>query len=738
MSEIIDEEDDRTARSNSSSTTNEHQDINRRLSEIKSQIQTLLRQRKKYDDEKITQDNHFIVNEMVELQKEYQDINKHIIRNNSIKKQLRAQMSNLRSRSRARFSSLTTALKDKQRYEDELKRRDKSEQYRELVKNNLAAVDAALPLLKEEAELQARITTSEDAQKIATDRRDKIQDDLNKYQMKRKENEVLLDESAEKRPILDKKIEQLRIEREALLKFTRTSKKRRKSSVNRLSSSDTTNSGGFSNESNQLKALEEENIVIECRKTEEKLAQIKTMISYLREQMSEHDLIDTPLSGGAIDLISPLFLSPTTTSINEHILDDEQTELSYNDSDSVILSTYPTPPVTSKSPPVTIAMKLPRNFPPLRLTKSHNNDNDGNEIMSSYSSQTPSNDIIHSPYYDKKWVEYKKELDNDILNKYGGSTTTKKGNMKKSGKKNKKTFAIKHTSQMLQLYNTIRSSYPDTMQSMPMYEYEIKPALKTLEFIQQSLESYLNELDHRKLSPSSTVTRETTAEEEDRNLPLDDEQESDEIIQEEQDEHVLSSAVDSAVEDNYSETSSLDLLPQVNLPALSFLPLIKEQRSSSSSSSKKATNSPPSTTTSSHRQSISAPSQPQQDDAFLPPVDEDPHPSVITAVSLPPNIFNIDRQISDEGYRSCRGGRGGGDCTPGQQHLQQQSGAVRPTLCRSKSYDSSEKVDHWLQQHAPSTKQPLSLHQSSGRNRQQRKVFSDEYYRFRPTTDDND
>ncbi|CAF0940987.1 unnamed protein product [Didymodactylos carnosus] len=728
MSDTIDQEDEKKPRSNSSSTSYDRpQDINRRLSEIKSEIQTLLRQRKKYNDEKIAQDSQFIINEMFELQREYQEMNKQINRNNTIKRQLRAQMSHLRSRSRVRYSSLAQALKDKQRFEDELKRRHDKSEYRELLKNNLAAIESDLPLLKEEAELQGRITASEEAQKTATNRRDKIQEDWTKYQMKRKQNEVLLNESAKKVPILEKKIDQLRTEREELLTLTRTSKKCRKSTKNCLASVDTTNKENyeeFTNESNKLKALAEESIAIERHKTEEKLAQIKTMLSYLYEQMCEHDLVDTP-SPSTTGLISPLFPSSNiTTFTNERTPSEEQIILpSYmNDSDSVTLSTYPTLSDTLKSPPVTTATKLPRYFSPLHLEKSDSINSDSNEIMNSNLSQISSNNII----YDKKSVEYKKELDNDILNKYGGSTIAKK----KPNKKNKRTFAIKHTSQMLQLYNTIRSSYLDTMQSMPMYEYEIKPAIKTLEFIQQSLESYLSELDNRQLSLSSTVSQLTlkSTTEQDQEQASNGKQENEDIIPEEQDEHIFSSVIDSAVEDTYSETSSFDLLPQAILPTLPIVRHIKEKQSPSSS--KTATSSPPSIATSSPRQSLFTPSSPQRDHEFLLSVDEDSQLPPATAISLSPNGLNIDRQTSDEGYRSCRGGRGG-DCTPIQSHCQRQVIAVKSILFRSKSYDSCEKVDHWLQQQTPS-------YQNNNRNHQQRKVSSDEYYCFRAATNDDD
>jgi hypothetical protein len=67
---------------------------------------------------------------------------------------------------------------------------------------------------------------------------------------------------------------------------------------------------------------------------------------------------------------------------------------------------------------------------------------------------------------------------------------------------------------------------------------------------------------------------------------------------------------------------------------------------------------------------------------------------------LPPltiQIAQIERQISDEGYRSVRNEK--------QQHQATGNNTNSPLLTRSRSYDCTEKVDKWLS----STTPPLSL-----------------------------
>ena len=109
---------------------------------------------------------------------------------------------------------------------------------------------------------------------------------------------------------------------------------------------------------------------------------------------------------------------------------------------------------------------------------------------------------------------------------------------------------------------------------------------------------------------------------------------------------------DSAL-DTFSETSSL--MDSNEIPK-DLIPNIPEARSSSSSDDKKTIVSSSSATSSQIEQSI----------VPLTPVEE-----------LPSLNIPIERQISDEGYRSVRN---------------EQSSS----LIRSKSYDSTEKVGQWL------------------------------------------
>ncbi|CAF1565783.1 unnamed protein product, partial [Adineta steineri] len=56
-------------------------------------------------------------------------------------------MTNLRSRSRLRYTNLAIALRDKRRYEVELKKENKTEEYRDLARGEIRSIDAALPIL---------------------------------------------------------------------------------------------------------------------------------------------------------------------------------------------------------------------------------------------------------------------------------------------------------------------------------------------------------------------------------------------------------------------------------------------------------------------------------------------------------------------------------------------------------------------------------------------------------------
>jgi hypothetical protein len=175
---------------------------------------------------------------------------------------------------------------------------------------------------------------------------------------------------------------------------------------------------------------------------------------------------------------------------------------------------------------------------------------------------------------------------------------------------------------------------------MPMYEYDLFQTIQSLELLKQSLESYLTELSIR-YSKCSV----------DNDKPEDDD--------------IRDSALDTV-----SETSSL-----IEPIKQTISPNNLETRSSTSSDEKKTLI------------SSSSPSQSSK-------IEE------LNSHLLLNNNPQIDRQISDEGYRSV-------------QNEQQQSvpGIIignphSPLLTRSKSYDCTEKVDRWL---AHTTPLPSSL-----------------------------
>jgi hypothetical protein len=210
---------------------------------------------------------------------------------------------------------------------------------------------------------------------------------------------------------------------------------------------------------------------------------------------------------------------------------------------------------------------------------------------------------------------------------------------------------------MIALYNNVRSSTgsSDTLPSMPMYEYDLHPTIQSLEFFKQSLESYLTELSFRYLT-----------------ISIDDEQQS----KSNEDDDIRDSVLDSV-----SEASSL--IEPTNLQKQMF-----ESRLSTSSDDKK-------TLTSSSSTSSPPPSSNHSDSkkdyqCTLTTVDE------LNSHSQPLINHNaqIDRQISDEGYRSVQ-----------NDQQQQGTGTISnhhsPLLTRSKSYDCTDKVGQWLSNTTP-------------------------------------
>ncbi|CAF1184962.1 unnamed protein product [Adineta steineri] len=607
----------------------------RRLSVIKSELQGLMRQKKKYDEEKLKQDADFLQSEINDLRNSIFDINKEINNQTQTKKKLHVQMTNLRSRSRLRYTNLAIALRDKRRYEVELKKENKTEEYRDLARGEIRSIDAALPILKEEDEYKARLKSAEDAQQAATVKRKKLEENLNKNLRKQTEIKQLLGENAEKLPTIETKIESLRNEREQLVSSNNTSsstngkKSRRRLLSNQSKQLDSPSTDAQTPVQSHM-SLEEDCLEYEKHQYETQLDKVNTLLNYFREKLNEHGLNNinnqtclTPSS----ELTSPLY-HPITPSEEQSILSSYMEE---HNSDNISINEPP--------PPTTIAMKLPRNFTPLNLNAS------------------TTNEIIHSPYYDGHEIEYKKELSSDILNKYGGQQKKLQQQFSvvgKKHKKNKKNFAITHNPQMIVLYNHIRNSTgsSDTLPSMPMYEYDLFPTIQSLEFFKQSLESYLNELSHYH-----------------RQISYDNEQQSQSEID---DDDIRDSALDT-----YSETSSL--VESIKEP-ISHITNILEERLSTSSDDKKTL-----TSSSSNK---------------------DDHED-LNAHLIPLHISNnqIDRQISDEGYRSVR-------------HDQQQqvidrsnnyNSSSSSSLIRSDSFNCTDKVDQWLLSTTPISSAPILI-----------------------------
>lgn len=229
---------------------------------------------------------------------------------------------------------------------------------------------------------------------------------------------------------------------------------------------------------------------------------------------------------------------------------------------------------------------------------------------------------------------------------------------------------MKHSSQMIILYNDVRTSTgdSDTLPFMPMFEYELPPTIKALQLMEQSVESYLNELLQREKYHLSISV---------------DEQRSD--IAEDDDHR------DSAL-DTYSETSSLIEPTTISKDSISIIPQlmnIPEARSSSSSDDKKTIVSSSSPPSSHHSQSKTE----HQSLSMDPLTTVEELPPYLPPLTI--QIAQIERQISDEGYRSVI-----------NERQQKATGFNNsPLLIRSKSYDCTEKVDKWLS----STTPPLSM-----------------------------
>ncbi|CAF2782579.1 unnamed protein product [Rotaria sp. Silwood2] len=653
---------------NSHVTSQNEVDNRRRLSEIKSELQGLMRQKKKYDEEKLKQDSEFLQNEINALRTSISEINKEINNQTQTKKRLHVQMTNLRSRSRLRYANLAIALRDKRRYEAELKKENKTEEYRALAQREIRSIEAALPILKEEDEYKAHLKTAEDAQQAATIKRKKLEESLNKNLRKQAEIKQLLSENAEKLPQIETIIESLRFEREHLLSSSNSSstngkkcRRRLQSNQQKLTDSPTT---GVQTPIRSFISFENDCLIHEKQQCEDQLNKINTLINYFRQKLSEHDLNNDQTSLTPSSELTSLLYHPLTPQEEQTILSSYMED---RDSENTLLLK------TSNNQPTTaIAMKLPRSFLPLNLNS------------------TTTNEIIHSPYYDGDEIEYKKELSSDIVNKYGGhpkknkqqSSSSSSSITGKKHRKHKKNFSITHIPQMIALYNNVRSSTgtSDTLPSMPMYEYDLSHTIQSLELLKQSLESYLIELKYRYQNNFKSSN--------------DDEQQSKSGI-EIDDDDIRDSALDT-----FSETSSLiepmNISKQLTNPDPNLMNIL-EVRSSTSSDDKKTINSSSSSPSSNHSDS----KKDNQDylNSTLTKIEE------LNSHFAPLSMENIqiDRQISDEGYRSVRNEQQ-------QQVIETTSNHNSPVLTRSENYDSTEKVDQWLSTTSPLTSSvPMSI-----------------------------
>jgi hypothetical protein len=227
---------------------------------------------------------------------------------------------------------------------------------------------------------------------------------------------------------------------------------------------------------------------------------------------------------------------------------------------------------------------------------------------------------------------------------------------------------MKHSSQMIVLYNDVRASSgnSDTLPFMPMFEHELVPTVKALQLMEQSVESYLNELSQRDQDHLS--------------IPIDEERS--EIVEE---DDIRDSALDT-----YSEASSLIEPTYFSKDLKSVIPQlinIPEARSSSSSNDKKTIASSSSPSSSHHSHSKTEP----QSSSTAPLTTVEELPSYLPPLTI--QIAQIERQISDEGYRSVRNEK--------QQQATGTQNNKLPLLTRSSSYDCTEKVDKWLSSTTP-------------------------------------
>ena len=210
-------------------------------------------------------------------------------------------------------------------------------------------------------------------------------------------------------------------------------------------------------------------------------------------------------------------------------------------------------------------------------------------------------------------------------------------------------FAISHPSQMITLYNSVRTSSgsSDALPSMPMFEYDLLTTIKALEWVQRSLESYLNEMSTHCAHTPFTVA-------DDRHTSFAEENEN--------------SASDTFSEVS-SSTASMDF-PRNLTPIVSPLMNTLESQSCESSDGRVVVQDSP---------------RVQQ---YGSKITENELNVLIKSLTI--QSPRIDRQISDEGYRSVHNEQP--QATPGTSSNPHPS----PLLIRSSSYDSARRVNTWL------------------------------------------
>jgi len=101
-------------------------------------------------------------------------------------------MAILRSNSALRYTNLEIALRDKERYEKELEKPNKSEVYRDLARGKIKLIVEALPQLERQDEYNQQLQEAEDAQAAARNKREKLVENLNSKSRKTSRNKTII------------------------------------------------------------------------------------------------------------------------------------------------------------------------------------------------------------------------------------------------------------------------------------------------------------------------------------------------------------------------------------------------------------------------------------------------------------------------------------------------------------------------------------------------------------------